>query len=76
MNHLARLPADICLLLQATHLSESYYHKLKSSQFNHLFSIITQNKEGFFHFIFYFYFNKQFFRNLSVIILNISIGNR
>uniref|UniRef100_A0A3Q3FCA8 Endonuclease/exonuclease/phosphatase domain-containing protein n=1 Tax=Labrus bergylta TaxID=56723 RepID=A0A3Q3FCA8_9LABR len=36
-NHLAKLQVDICLL-QETHLSESDYNKLNSSQSTHSFS--------------------------------------
>jgi len=43
-NHLNKLQADICLL-QETHLSESDYNKIKSSNYSHLFSAHYNTKQ-------------------------------
>lgn len=44
LNHLVNLKADICLL-QETHLSDSDYTRIKSTQFSHLYSSHYNSKQ-------------------------------
>lgn len=44
LNHLVNLKADICLL-QETHLSDSDYTRIKSTQFSHIYSSHYNSKQ-------------------------------